>query len=73
MFYSDVFLVACALRALATAVHIPVVRACNHRNDLSDHFPPAFVNSQMVQADSLAILGPMFRVLHLGMLASVFS
>ena len=49
-------------RVLATAVLVPVVRACNHRNDLSDLFPPAFVNSQMVQADSLTILEPVVPV-----------
>ena len=49
------FLVA-ALRVLATAVLVPVVRACDHRNN--DLFPPAFVNSQMVQAVSLGILEP---------------
>ena len=46
---------------------VPVVRACNHGNDLSDLFPPAFVNSQMVQADNLAILEPVLPVRSLRM------
>ena len=58
---------------LATAVFVPVVRACNHRNDLSDLFPPAFVNSQMVQADSLAILEPVVPVRSLRMSAGALS
>ena len=60
-------------RAFASAILLPVVRACNHRNDLSDLFPPAFVNSQMVQADSLAILEPVFPVQSLRMPASALS
>ena len=67
------FLPACAARGLATAVRVPVVRACNHRNDLSDLFPPAFVNSQMVQADSLAILEPVVLVQSLKMPVSALS
>ena len=67
----DVFFLACALRALATEVL--VVRACNHGNDLSDLFPPAFVNSQMVQAGSLAILETVFPVQSLRMPASLRS
>ena len=55
---------------LATAVLVPVVRACNHRNDLSDLFPPAFVNSHMVQIDSLAILEPVVPVQSLQIPAS---
>ena len=74
IFCSDVFLLACALRALAAAVLVPVVRACNnHGNDLSDLFPPAFVNSQMVQAHSQAILEPVFPIRSLWMLASALS
>ena len=42
-------------------------------NDLSDLFLPAFVNSQMVQADSLAILWPVFPVRSLRMPASALS
>ena len=42
-FCSDVFLLTCALQVLATAVLVPVVRACNHRNYLSDLFPPALI------------------------------
>ena len=47
--------------------------ACNHRNDLSDLFPPAFINSQMVQADSQAILEPVVPVWSLRMPASALS
>ena len=50
-----------------------VVRACNHRNDLSDLFPSAFVNSQMDQADSLLILEPVVPVQSLRMRAGAFS
>ena len=73
IFCSVVFLLACALRVLATAVPVPEVRACNQGNDLSDLFPPAFVNSQMVLADSLAILEPVFPVRSLRMPASALS
>ena len=61
------------LRALTNAVLVPVVRACNHGNDLSDLFPPAFVNSQMVQAESLAILEPVFPIRSLRMAAGALS
>ena len=72
-FCSDVSLIICASRALATAVLVPVVRACDHRNDLSDLFPPAFVNLQMVQAVSLAILEPVVPVQSLRMPALYFQ
>ena len=66
---------SCLCVALATVVLVPVVRACNHGNDLSYLFPPAFVNSQMVQADNLAILEPVFPVRSLRMpaIASALS
>ena len=48
-------LLGCFFLNFSSAVLVPVVRECNHRNDLSDLFPPAFVNSLVVQADGSRI------------------
>ena len=40
-FCSVVFLLVCASRALATAVLVLVISACDYRNDVCDLFPPA--------------------------------
>ena len=60
-------------RLLAAVVLVPVVQACNHRNDLTDLFPLAFVYLQMVQEDSLANFEPVVAVRSLRMPASALS
>ena len=58
-FFSSVRIHTCAC-----AVLVSVVRPCDHRNDMSDLFPPAFINSQVVhwQAVGLGILKPVVPV-----------
>ena len=46
---------------------VPIVSLCDHRSALSDLFPPAFVNSQMVQAVNVGTLKPVVPVQSLPM------